>query len=513
MTSKNIIRTTVFVAMIAILGKVIGFGREALIAAYYGVNNSTDAYFLARNMPALLFPAVCNSMATAFLSIYVTKNSQQGEVESDEFASKALVVTLLLSTSLSIFSYIFSPYIVPLFAPGFDRLTLNLATDLTRITMAAFTLTMAQYMLSAILNSKKFFYGSQISGVLNSIFIIILLICFGNNKSVYFLTWTTIGGLLIQVVMLFIFMKKRFRFNLRNFEPISDDIKQMFRLSGPILLGNSIIQISQIADKILASNLVVGAVSALSYTNSLSSIVTSVFIESLSTVLYPTLTENASNNDLENYSKNLSHNLLLLILIITPISIITFIFSKDIITIVYARGKFDQLAAELTNTAFAFYSLGFVFIAIREVVNRGFYAIGDSKTPMRNGLLSVGLNIIISVIFTKYIGIAGITLGTSISAAISSFILLASMNKRIEQMNFSSFIPTISKIIISTIATIITLIIVSKTLLEYNPLIRIIIASVLGFFIYTVILFFLRCKEIVKILDFLRLKIRKIRSL
>ncbi|PYG87173.1 putative peptidoglycan lipid II flippase [Ruminiclostridium sufflavum DSM 19573] len=509
MKNKSLIKITIFVAGISVIGKLIGFIREAIIAAYFGANNLTDAYFLARNMPALLFPAVCNSISTAFLSVFISKVFRDGEHEGNKFATKALIVTLTISTILSVFAFLITPYIVPIFAPGFNAETERIAILLTKITMAAFTLTMAQYMFTAILNSKKLFYSAQISGVLNNIFIIIIILAFGRDGDVQILTWATIGGLFVQVIILLFFTKKAFSFVIDDWSLFTLDIKKMLKLSGPILLGNSIVQLSQIVDKILASGLMVGAVSALSYTNSLSSIVTSVFIVSLSTVLYPALTENASRNDYDNFSKNLMQNLVLLVVVLVPISIVTYIYSNDIISIVYSRGKFDKVAVHLTSTALSYYSISFVFIAIREVINRGFYAIGDTKTPMKNGVISVGLNIIFSIILTRYMGIGGIALGSSIAAALSSYILSKSLQRKIEQVRLSQYLETLTKIFISALITIFIAFIASAALKSAGSITRFVFATFISFSVYVSALYLLKCNEILYVIRRLRKKVSK----
>lgn len=493
---KSIIEVSIIVAIIAIFAKIIGFGREAIIAAYYGANNQTDAYFLARNMPALIFPAVCNSLSTAFLSVYVTTKVKEGLERADLFVSRSINISLLISLVLSFIAFIMSPLYVPLLAPGFDTETTKLAVKLTRITMAGFSLTMIQYMLTAVLNSKKFFFGAQIAGIFNNIFIITITILFGKNYGVVFLTLVVIGGLLVQAITLIYLSNKwvKYSFELKIKDSL---INKMIHLTIPILLGNSVIQLSTIVDKIIASNLGEGAVSSLSYTNSLNSVVISVFIVSVSTVLYPTLTENASENDDLMFTKNLIQNLMILVLVIAPISMITVIYSEDIIKLVYYRGEFNVTAVQFTTNALTYYSLGYVFIAIREVIIRGFYATGNSKIPMKNGIISVAINIILSIILSKFIGIRGIALGTSISALISAITLLIIFKNKIKFIKYKQTIPTVIKTVIAIFFTSFILVFISNVTHEFHEIIRFTIAIIIGFGFYTFILFLLRCKELI----------------
>ena len=119
-TEKNIARSTATVAIIVLLGKLIGFAREALIAAYYGATPETDAFFFANSMPAMLFPAVCSGISTAFLSLYVKRMEERGIAEGDRYASVMLGLTSLLGLALGLSGVLFSPVLVPLLAPGFS---------------------------------------------------------------------------------------------------------------------------------------------------------------------------------------------------------------------------------------------------------------------------------------------------------------------------------------------------------------------------------------------------------
>ena len=488
MKVKNILGTTLIVSCIAIVAKVIGFGREAIIAATFGATAATDAYFLAQSMPAMVFPAVCSSISTAFLVIYVDKRIKSGEEFATRFASEALVATLFVALVLSIIGFAIMPLVVPIFAPGFNESTSRLTILLSRITMGSFIFTMLQYMLTSILNARRFFYGPQVAGVLCSIFIITVTLLFGKNQTVEFLTWIVVGGLIIQICFLLLMTVAKAGFTFKIGPIANNEIWGMLRLAVPILLGNSVVQANTIVDKVLASGLTIGAVSALSYSNSLNSIVTSVFIVSLSTVLYPALVESASKEDNSSFANNLMQNLQMLFIIIAPISLITAIYSSDVVTIVFQRGSFQSTATDLTSNALTYYALGYAFIGIREIVIRGFYAIGDSKTPMYNGVLSVGLNIILSVILVSFMGIGGIALASTIAAVISACAIIVSMTKKMPHISMRMILPTFLKVMMAASVTFIFLHQFSGSTTVTVPLIRFVSGTVAGFVVYGIIL-------------------------
>ncbi len=516
-TAGTLLKATIGVSVLTIASKVFGFVREALIAAYYGSNSATDAYFLAQNMPKMLFPAICNSLAAAFLSIYVSKSVQQSDAEGDKFASKALTVAAIIAIVLSIFGIVFAGVIVPFFAPGFDADTMVLATKLTQIVMVSFIMLMGQCMFAAILNARKLFVRVQIGSMLFNVIVIAGIFIFGDTKDVAILTWATVIGHTFQNVLLFFFARKRFSFSMpRNL--FDSDVKRMIKLALPILLGNSVYQINNIVDKNLASSLGEGAVSALSYSGTLNLLVVAVFITSLTTVLYPTLTRNAAEGNVEEYSSNLLNSISMIGIVIIPISIITFMFSGDIVRIVYERGEFNPEATRLTSEALKFYALGFVFTGVREMMIKGFYARENSKTPMINGIIAVGTNIVSSIILSKFMGIAGIALGTAISGFLASVLLLISMRRDLESVKIGQKKKSIFSMIIAGVVSVAVLILVDKLLASFadmgtmGTLMRFAAAVIVGGGAYIATLALTKCEEISMLGNYLKKMLSKLKG-
>lgn len=506
--NQSIFKASIIVSIIVIAGKFFGFARDAVIAAYYGTNWETDAFFFAQSMPSMIFPAVCSSLSTAFISLYVSHTIEKGEESGERFASRMLISTTIIALVLSVLAIVFAPWIVPIFAPGFTEIQVKLAIHLTRLTMGAFVFSMITYMLSAILNSKKLFYGSQISALGFNITVILITIGLGQGQGMEALTLTTILGHLIQVVILIAIIWDNFDFTIR-INPFHSDTKLLIKLALPILFGNSIVQINNIVDKMLASLLEGGAVSALSYSGNLNRFVMGVFMTTLSTVIYPSLTTSYANNDLKKFKNDLISSLSILPIIILPISIITTIFSTDIVSIVYERGSFNVSSTQLTSSALKFYAGMYVFSSIQEIIIRAFYALKDTKTPMVNSAVAVVANSIISIILMKIIGIGGIALGTTISTALATIILWFSLKKKLPNLELTPMSRTILKIILSAIVMIVVLLLTQQYLSLLSPLLRFLIVTIEGFIVYFGSLTLLKCRELMIIYDILKRRITR----
>lgn len=483
---NSITRAAILVALLTVISKILGFGREALIASYFGASAETDAFFFAHSMPEMVFPSVCNSISTAFITLYISKLAID-KIEGNKFASRMLFQTILIGIVLAIIGVLLSPFLVKLFAPGFSGGQFLLAIKLTKITMAAFVLIMIQYMMTAILNSNKVFVSSQIAGLFYNLFVITITFLLHGNQSMEELTLTVVGGSIILIVILFVFtLANDIKISISN-RIEKGELRSLLKLALPIMLGNAVIQINSIADRIIGSLLPTGSVSALSYSTTLCNIVTGVFITSLSTVLYPSLSHDIANNNTDGFLSKINKSITIFFVILIPISIVTILDSLTIVSFVYGRGNFDTTAIDYTSFSLMFYGPMFAFYAIREVLSRSFFALQDTKTPMLNTSVGVGINIVLSIVFSKYIGIGGIALGTSISTAISSLLLLYNANKKIIGFEITLILRSIFRTIVSAFLVVLVML-VFKHYIRMTGIVVLIVDTIACLFFYFIAL-------------------------
>lgn len=501
---NNLLKTSLIVTIISVLAKFIGFARDAVIAAFYGANWKTDAFFFAQSMPGIVFPAVCNSLSTAFLTMYVTK-SVEDKTEADVYGSKAVTFSVFFAIVLSIVAILLTPIIVPFLAPGFSLEQIELAKYLSRITMAAFVLIMIQYMLGAILSAKKLFYGAQIAGLFYNASVIIITIILGKNQDMDVLTYTVVIGHIIQVIALCFIVRKNFKYSFR-LRLNNEEMKSLVRLTLPIILGNSIVQINNIVDKVLSSLLGDGAMSALSYSNTLNRFITGVVITTLSTVVYPILVEKFSKNELKDFCSGIINSISIGLIVLIPISIITTMCASDIVKIVYERGSFDETATKLTSLALMFYGMMFVFAVVQEVVTRAFYSMKDTKTPLKAAAIAIINNAIISYVFSRIMGmgLGGIALGTTLSTFFASVLLLIALRKRIPELRLTKLKDTAVKLLISSIVLIIAIMVMNNLFLGVRLIIRFSLITVITFIIHIGVLVLLKCDDLRIIKDYVK---------
>ena len=436
--SWTFLQATVSVSVITILSKLLGFFRETLIADYYGATAETDAFFFAESMPGMIFPAVGNSIYTAFISLYAARLAQESAEDADRYASRMILACTLLAMGMFGVGTAISPFLVPLFAPGFSGDQLTLAVSLTRLVMIVLVLSMLLYMFSAILNCKKRSVSTSLCGLLYSGTIIAATVLLGRGQRMETLALVVILGHFVHTAALALCALRCFRPTFW-LTPFHRDTAQLLRLSLPVMLGSAAYQLNSITDKALSSLLPDGSLSALSYSNTLTLLVTGILFSTLSYVLYPALAADAANNELESYGKRVTQSLTVLCWLLIPVSLLTLLGAGDIVSAVYARGSFDQTAVSYTGAALAGYAMMFIGTGIREILTRAFYARQDTRTPMRNTLLSIGCNIALSILLSRYLGLIGIALGTTISCTLAACLLLRDTKRKLPFVRLSAF--------------------------------------------------------------------------
>jgi putative peptidoglycan lipid II flippase len=183
-------------------------------------------------------------------------------------------------------------------------------------------------------------------------------------------------------------------------------------------------------DKTLASGLVVGSVGALNYANLLNGMIMTLSVTILTTIIYPRLAQANSLEDYTRFSDIVEKGFALIVMISLPFSLGAMVYSRQVVQIVYERGAFDPAATALTESAYFYYSVGLLFLALNDLLIRVYYSLRDMKLPMIFGGVSVIIDIILNLILVRYMAHNGLALSTSIAALCNTVFLLAGLKRK-----------------------------------------------------------------------------------
>ena len=470
----NLVKSTGTFGFYTIISRLLGYLRDVLIAIFLGTSFLADSFFVAFRIPNTFRRLFAEGTFNAAFVPNYTSQLVKSKSKSRMFANSIFNLLFLGLLSLTLVIELFMPAFVSLIAPGFteDTQKIKLATDLTRITFPFLMFVSLSSFFAAILNShNKFAAASAAPIILNIVLIGILF--FGKylgDVLIYYLSYgVSIAGFL-QLVFLYKFVKKFYlvTFNLKF--KLNSKVKIFFKKLLPSIFSSGVTQINILVGTIIAS-FQASAVSYLYYADRIYQINLAIAGIAIGVVVLPQLSKHVYLKKKDKILKIQNKALELSMFLSLPASIALLVGSEEIISALFGYGSFDEVAVYNSAKALYFFSLGLPAFALIKVFSTFFFANHDTKTPFYISLISVILNIIISVYYFKSIGFIIIPIATSISSWFNSIILFIYLKNRNLFMFNKIFLLRFSKIFFASIMTGIFfryLISVFENMLVYN---------------------------------------------
>ncbi|MHC6180703.1 murein biosynthesis integral membrane protein MurJ [Clostridium sp. JNZ X4-2] len=512
MKSNKLVKAAGVVMVISMISRVMGFVRDALIVSVFGASVSSDSYTMSLTIPNLMFNLFGLAITTTFIPILSECYSKNGREEMFKFANYIMNILMIISLFLCVLGWIFTKDIVNVIA-NFTGERYNLTVFLTKISMINILFLSLNSGYTAILQTLDDFTAPALVGIIMNI-PIILYILTGTHYGIIGLTAATMIGNGLQIVIQIPWLiKNKYKYSFKiDFK--DSRIKKMLSLIAPVIIGTGVNQVNEVVQKRMAGSLAIGSIVALDYANKLNMLVYFTFASAIVTVIFPSLSRDGSVKNFDNFKAHISSAVNNINIIVIPAVIGLLILRVPIISALFMHGAFNKSAVDMTAEALFFLVSGLVFWGIRDVFNRSFYALQDTTTPMINGAIGVGVNIVMSIVLVKKMGIGGLTLATTISAFVSCVLLVKDLRKKVGSVNGFNMFVVGSKIMAaaSTMGFCIFLInsYLGRFLIGFKGQIIIILISIIvGVGVYSVMLLLLKVDEITNIINLIKSKLKR----
>jgi len=502
-------KTALLLMIITIISKVFGFARDITLSYFYGASEISDAYLIAMTIPTVIFSFIGTGISTGYIPLYSKIVQNHGEKRGNTYTSNLVNILVAISTLIVLVGLIFTTPIVKLFASGFEGNTLNLAVQFTRISLLGVYFTGLIYIFNGYLQiNGNYAIPAMIGFPLN--FITIIAIMVSSRTNMLLLPIGSVLAAAAQLLFVVPFLHRkgyrhRWVLNLKD-----EHIKTMVIIAMPIIIGVSVNQINTLVNRTLASQLAVGGISALNYANKLNGFIQGLFVLSISTAMYPMISKMAAEGNQEGLKKSVTEAVGSINLLVVPATIGAMVFAEPVVRLLFGRGAFDQQAITMTSSALFFYSIGMIGFGLREVISRAFYSLQDTKTPMVNAAISMARNIVLNIILSKYMGIGGLALATSISAIFCTGLLFISLRKKIGPFGLKNLTVSFIKILFASLV----MGFVAKG--TYNVLLNQISANLslivsigIGVLIYFIIIYFSKIDDVDVMVNAVKRKLNK----
>jgi putative peptidoglycan lipid II flippase len=446
LSTVSLIRSASIVSVFTLASRVTGLVRELLIASMFGASALTDAFNVAFRIPNLFRRLFAEgAFSQAFVPVLAATRAEQGDAatrQAIDHVATALAWVLLLVSVLGVLA---APWLVWALASGLQQegKGFDTAVQMTRW-MFPYIAFMSLVALSAgILNTWKRFAVPAATPVLLNVSVIVAALALApwlqgrGVEPIYALPAGVMLGGLLQLAVQIPALKRLGLLPKVGLGPAAmraawcdGATRRILRLMGPALLGVGVAQISLLINTQIASHLVAGSVSWLSYADRLMEFPTALLGVALGAVLMPQLAEAKASGDLDRYAQMLDWGLRLVLLLALPCAAALLVFSEPLVAVLYHYGAFTDRDVHQTTLSLTGYGVGLLGLVAIKVLAPGYYASQDIRTPVIIAVVVLLITQLLNLLFVPWLAHAGLALSIGVGALINAVWLLVGLLRR-----------------------------------------------------------------------------------
>ncbi len=444
------------------ISRILGLVREMVLARYFGAGLYTDAFNVAYRIPNLLRDLFAEgALSSAFIPTFIRSMTHDGKGRAWLLANQVISALLVILGVVTLVFFFGAKIFVYLLAAGFSAIPgkMALTVQMTRILSPFLLFVSLSAVGMGILNACGSFFVPAMSSsafnvccILAGIFLSPLMPQFGQEPIVSMAIGALVGGASQFLIMLPRAYGYGFRFHFRlNFS--DPRLRQIARLMLPAVIGLSATQINITVDCQLASLLGNGPVSWLNYGFRLMQFPIGVFGIAIATATLATVSRHAAQNNSRELYGTIHSSLRLAACMTFPATFGLILFRQEIVELIYERGSFLHSDTLKTSQVVLVYALALFAYSAVKILVPAFYALNNTKTPVRISFLTVGIKIALNLLLILPLGFLGLAMATTIGAWLNMSLLIRQMKRRAGTEWPGEGLGTYVRIIMAALAT------------------------------------------------------------
>ena len=451
---RNVIRATGVIGAATLLSRIFGYVRDMVLAAFLGAGMVSDAFFVAFTIPNLLRRLFAEGALTiAFIPVFTEYLENRGREEAFAMARSALRLLTVILLVVTLAGIVFSPAIVHIVGLGWvgdqpDKVALTVT--LTRIMFPYVLFVCLVALCMGILNALGHFAAPALSPVLLNIAMIVAvggvaLLSDDNLVRVKGLAWGVVIGGFLQLLLQVPFLIKtgvRFWQKASIYHP---GLKKVALLMLPAVFGAAVYQVNIIVGRMLATMLPEGSVSYLYYADRLVQFPLGVFAISGAMAVLPSLSRQAAAGDFAALTDTFGYAMKLTFFITLPSMTGLIVLRDPIVALLFQRGQFSPEAVSMTAQALMLYAIGLWAVSAVRIMVSVFYALSDTKTPVRIAVIATLANIVFSLTLMGPLSHGGLALATSLSAFLNFGLLMWALKTKLGFLGLGAMTASVSR--------------------------------------------------------------------
>ncbi len=422
-------KATLIVMIALILSKVTGQIREMLIPGRIGYGWLSDAYILGFMVPDLIYQLlVGGSIQAAITPTLSGAISNRQERKTWKSVSIFINITSIVMLAAVLVGELLIPYVLPLFSGDKSAQTVNLAISVSRVLFPQVFFMMLAALSIGVLNAYKKFTAASLGPVVYNLCVVASMILFGNKtqEGIIKVAAGVMISACIYFLMQFYFSRHEFSHYRVTFAYKDKGFLRLVKLAIPTLISASIVQLNLIILSAFTNFYSDGSLTSLRFAITTWQLPYGVFAVAIGSVMLPTLAGYYAKKDMDACSKTLTKSLRNALFLIIPSAIIFAMLNTEVIRGIFKWG--NNLTADsisLTSRMLSWYCIAMVCHTIIFIMNMSFYALGKTKIPLFNGIITLGTNTLFCFVFTRLtpFGVISMPVAFSLSSMVSVVVL------------------------------------------------------------------------------------------
>jgi putative peptidoglycan lipid II flippase len=475
-SARSFVSHAKLIGFLTFISRLLGLARESIAANYFGSSPVYAAFQFAFTVPNLFRKLLGEgALSAAFIPLYAQAVKNQPREEANDFAATSVNLLCGILLALTVWGEVILLALVAFVDMPWDY---RLAAKLTMVMLPYVLLVCGTAFLGSILQVHARFAAITFTAVISNVCLIIAMVAAaktldltterGQTAAVMWLSVSVLIAGVLQVVSLLPSLRAaRFRFRA-IFHVLTPAVRKMLRMTVPVALGAAVLQISVLLDKAIAFLLSVGpgrttfelfghvltfpmaegATQRLNWAQFMYQFPLGVFAIALATAIFPKLSEGAAHEDRSEFRAILRRGIEASLFIGLPASVGLVMVRYPAIRLLFERGNFTAADTELVARSTGLYAAAIWAFSLQQILNRAYYALHDTTTPLVLGTVNLALNLIVEIpLLWTGLAESGMAAGTLVAFSLQAVVMVWMLDRKVSGLGLSMSVPPIVKMV------------------------------------------------------------------
>ena len=458
--------------------RILGLVRDQVLASMFGAGNAMDAFNVAFRVPNLVRDLFAEgAMSAAFVPAFMRQLTAGGKESAWRLGNNVINALLVVTGLLVILGIVFARPLVDAFAADYARVPgkLEITVLLTRIMLPFLTFVAIAAACMGMLNSLQLFFVPALAPAMFNVATIICALTLvpvmarvGWPPITAIAVGTLVGGLAQLSLQWPLLRRQGFRY-MPFLDWRQEGLRRVLMLMGPGTIGLAATQVNVFVNTVLATGEGTGAVSWLNYAFRLMYLPTGLFGVSIAAAAVPAVSRHAARGDTSGVRSTLAEGLSLMLVMNVPATVGLIVLATPIVRVLFERRAFLPSDSAATAAALQFYAIGLLGYSTVRVASPTFYALGDSRTPVKISIAAVFTNAVLNVALVRTLGYRGLALGTSIAALFNAAALIWLLHRRLDGLDDRRVLSSFARIIVASVVMGLAAVATDRALAAWIP--------------------------------------------